>query len=49
MGIEVSGSQEQVQKENPKPERPSVLNSLKQSPQLNREFKVKQDKCAEVR
>ena len=49
MGIEVSGSQEQAQKEKPKPERPSVLNSLKQSPQLNREFKVKQDKCAEVR
>jgi hypothetical protein len=49
MGIEVSGSQEQAQKENPKPERPSVLNSLKQSPQLNRESKVKQDKCAEVR
>jgi hypothetical protein len=49
MGIEISGSQEQVQKENPKPERPSVLNSLKQSPQLNRESKVKQDKCAEVR
>ena len=35
--------------ENPKPELPSVLNSLKQSLTLNREFKVKQDKCAEVR
>lgn len=49
MGIEVSNSKEGVQKENPKSERPSVLNSLKQPPQLNREFKVKQDKCVEVR
>lgn len=49
MGIEVLDSKEKAEKKNPKPERPSVLGGLKQSPQLNREFKVKQDKCAEVR
>lgn len=49
MGVEVPNSKEEAEKKNPKSDRPSVLGGLKQSPQLNREFKVKQDKCVEVR
>lgn len=49
MGIEAPNSKEEAEKKNTKSDRPSVLDDLKQSPQLNREFKVKQDKCVEVR
>ena len=49
MGIEVSDSKKEVEKKENKPERSSVLDGLKQSPQLNREFKARQDKCVEVR
>lgn len=49
MGIDDSNSKEQAKKKNPKSERPSVLNNLKQSTQTGKEFKVKQDKYLEVR
>ena len=49
MGIGDSDSKEQAEKKNPKSERPSVLNSLKQSTQTGKEFKVKQDKNLGVR
>ena len=49
MGIGDSDLKEQAEKKKTKPERPSVLNSLKQSSQTGKEFKVKQDKYLGVR
>ena len=49
MGIGDSDSKEQSERKITKAERPSVLDNLKQSSQIGKEFKVKQDKNLEVR